>query len=212
MTDFHSAGILPALKIAFGTAALQASLSPYFVILSSPWYWGRWWCNLTRMDLMDHFRMLARYNRIANERLYARCAELDDDEYRGRRQGSFGSIHALLNHILLGDRIWMERFRGSGRVTPALNTILFEDFSALRSARVEEDTVIESFFNRVDAGFLVKSFLYSNNQGRDCVEAAPVAVSHFFNHQTHHRGQVHVMLSHTRISPPSLDLHRIINP
>lgn len=156
--------------------------------------------------------MLARYNRIANERLYAGCAELDDDEYRRGRKGSFGSIHALLNHLLLGDRVWMARFEERGRVTPALDTILFDDFSALRSARVEEDTLIESFFDRIGPGFLAKSFLYTNNQGRDYVEAAPVGVSHFFNHQTHHRGQIHVMLSQTPVRPPSLDLHRIIHP
>ena len=156
--------------------------------------------------------MLARYNRIANERLYEKCAELDDAEYRKLRQGSFGSIHGLLNHLLLGDQIWMARFEGNGRATPALGTILFDDFPALRSARVEHDARIESFFGRLDTGFLGRSFPYTNNQGRDYVEAAPVAISHFFNHQTHHRAQVHVMLSQTPVTPPSLDLHRIINP
>jgi uncharacterized damage-inducible protein DinB len=62
------------------------------------------------MDLLSHFQMLARYNTIANERVFAKCAELDDAEYRKRRQGSLGSIHGLLNHLLLGDRIWMARF------------------------------------------------------------------------------------------------------
>ncbi|HXH47791.1 MAG TPA: DinB family protein [Terriglobia bacterium] len=164
------------------------------------------------MDLLRHFQMLARYNRIANERLYAKCAELDDTEYRRHRRGSFGSIHALLNHILLGDQIWMARFQGEGRSTPALDTILFDDFSALRSARVDEDSLIESFFEHLDAAFLGRSFSYTNNLGRNYIEKAPVAVSHFFNHQTHHRAQVHVMLSQTSVSPPSLDLHRIINP
>ncbi|HEX7360387.1 MAG TPA: DinB family protein [Bryobacteraceae bacterium] len=156
--------------------------------------------------------MLARYNRIANERLYEKCAELDDAEYKKRRQGSFGSIHALLNHILLGDQIWMARFRGSGRVTPPLNTILFDDFARLRSARVEQDAFIESFFRELDVDFLERSFVYTNSQGKDCVEKAPVAVSHLFNHQTHHRAQVHVMLSQTSVVPPSLDLHRLVNP
>ena len=55
--------------------------------------------------MLEHFQMLARYNRIANERLYERCGQLDSAEYRKQRQGSFGSIHGLLNHILLGDRI-----------------------------------------------------------------------------------------------------------
>lgn len=167
---------------------------------------------LGHMKLLSHFQMLARYNRIANERLFGKCAELDDAEYRKHRQGSFGSIHGLLNHILLSDHIWMARFEGNGRPTPALNTILFDDFSALRAARVEQDARIESFFGRLDDSFLGRSFPYTNNRGKDCVESAPVAISHFFNHQTHHRGQVHVMLSQTSVAPPSFDLHRLINP
>jgi uncharacterized damage-inducible protein DinB len=160
----------------------------------------------------DHFRTLARYNRIANERLFTACAGLGDDEYRQQRQGSFGSIHGLLNHMLLGDRIWMERFEGRGATTPALNSVLFDEFSALRAARSEQDTRIETFFANLPEAFLARSFPYVNNQGRDHEEQALIAVSHFFNHQTHHRGQVHVMLSQTSVRPPSLDLHRIINP
>ncbi len=156
--------------------------------------------------------MLARYNRIANERLFDACSRLTDDEYRKQRDGSFGSIHALLNHILLGDQIWMARFEGSGRATPPLNTVLFENFSDLRSARVAQDARIEEFFGSGVASLLARSFRYINNQGREYTEEAPVAFSHFFNHQTHHRGQVHVMLSQTSVPPPSLDLHRIINP
>ena len=98
------------------------------------------------MDLPAYFRMIAGYNRVANERLFERCAQLDSVEYRKQRQGSFGSIHGLLNHILLGDRIWMARFEGKGHSTPPLNTILFDGFSCLRSARIEEDIRIEMFF------------------------------------------------------------------
>src|SRR5579883_3592023 len=106
------------------------------------------------MNLLAHFQMLARYNRIANERLYERCAQLDPVEYRKQRKGSFGSIHALLNHILLGDRIWMSRFEGGGRTTPPLATILYDEFPALREARVEEDARIERFFANADAAAL----------------------------------------------------------
>jgi uncharacterized damage-inducible protein DinB len=161
---------------------------------------------------LQHFQMLARYNRIANERLYAKCSELSDSEYPMNRAGSFGSIHALLNHILRGDRIWMSRFEGGDQTTPPLNTVLYENFSELRRARVAEDARIESFFANLRPDFAAQSFAYINNQGKSYVEAAPVALSHFFNHQTHHRGQVHVMLSQTPVAPPSLDLHRIINP
>ncbi len=164
------------------------------------------------MDLLEYFRLLARYNRVANERLYEKCAHLDDAEYRKPRSGSFGSIHALLNHILLGDRIWMARFEGAGRETPKLNTVLFDRFRELREARVLEDQRIERFFEGAGNGFLEQPLTYVNSQGKPCVDMAPVAVGHFFNHQTHHRGQVHVMLSQTPSAPPSLDMHRILNP
>lgn len=162
--------------------------------------------------MLDAFRMLARYNRIANARLYQQCGQLDAAEYRKERQGSFGSIHGLLNHLVLGDRIWMARFSGGGHTTPPLNSILFESFAELRSARAEQDEEIEAFFERVDEGFMERRFTYVNNQGKDYVETATVAVLHFFNHQTHHRGQVHVMVSQTAVKPPSLDMHRILNP
>src|ERR1700693_5609988 len=98
------------------------------------------------MDLVTHFLMLSRYNRMANERLLGRCAQLDDAEYRKRRAGSFGSIHGLLNHILLGDRRWMGLFESGERLTPPLNQILYDDFSSLQSARAREDARIEAFF------------------------------------------------------------------
>jgi uncharacterized damage-inducible protein DinB len=163
------------------------------------------------MDLTTHFQMLAQYNRIANERLFVQCAQLDDAEYRRERAGSFGSIHGLLNHILLGDRRWLGLFENGERATPPLNRILYDDFSELRSARAQEDARIEAFFKNVDANFWGRTFSYTNNQGRDYVETAHVACTHLFNHQTHHRGQIHVMLSQTSVRPPSLDLHRIIN-
>ncbi|HXP88354.1 MAG TPA: DinB family protein [Bryobacteraceae bacterium] len=131
------------------------------------------------MDLPDYFRMLARYNRIANERVFERCSLLDEAEYRKERRGSLGSIHGLLNHILLGDRIWMARFEGEGRLTPALNTVLFEDFAGLRAARTEEDARIEAFFAHLNADFFSRTFRYINNQGREYVEQATVAVGHF---------------------------------
>jgi uncharacterized damage-inducible protein DinB len=110
------------------------------------------------MNLVTHFQMLTRYNSTANERLFAKCAQLDNAEYRKQRAGSFGSIHALLNHILLGDRRWLGLFESGERVTPPLNQILYDDFSALRSAREREDVRMESFFKGLDDAFWSRSF------------------------------------------------------
>jgi uncharacterized damage-inducible protein DinB len=164
------------------------------------------------MNLLDVFRTLALYNKVANARLYEQCGKLDMAEYRRERPGSFGSIHALLNHTLLGDRIWMSRFAGGGSTTPPLNTILFETFAELSAARSGQDAGIESFFSNVDNGFIGRPLSYTNSRAKACTDSAPHAVLHFFNHQTHHRGQVHVMLSQTVVPPPSLDMHRILNP
>ena len=161
-------------------------------------------------ELLHHFQTLARYNRLANETLYGKCAELSDDEYRRQRKGSFGSIHALLNHILLGDRIWMSRFEGGGSTTPPLSRILYDDADALRDARISER--IETFFRGADPASFDRELRYTNSKGITYTDRLPMAVAHLFNHQTHHRGQIHVMLSQTEVQPPSLDLHRIINP
>jgi uncharacterized damage-inducible protein DinB len=162
-------------------------------------------------DLSEHFRLLGRYNRIANENLYTACAALSDSEYRKERFGSFGSVHRTLNHILLGDRIWMSRLEGGGATTPPLGTILYEDFPSLRLARVAEDERIEKFLAEMQTDFLGRSLTYVNSAGLTFRDPVPLAIAHMFNHATHHRGQIHVMLSHAGIKPPSLDLHRAIN-
>jgi uncharacterized damage-inducible protein DinB len=102
---------------------------------------------------------------------------LDDVEYRKGRKGAFGSIHGLLNHILLGDRRWMELFESGEPVTSPLSQILYDDFSDLQSARTREDVRIEAFFAGIDAAFY-RSLAYTNNQGKDYVETAHVACSH----------------------------------
>jgi uncharacterized damage-inducible protein DinB len=163
--------------------------------------------------LIAHFQMLGRYNTIANQRLYEACARLDDDEYREERRGSFASIHRTLNHILLGDRIWMGRFVEPGLTrTPALGAILYDDFSALTAARQSEDAQIEAFLAELDPDFLTREIHYINSAGELYIDPASLALAHMFNHQTHHRGQAHVMLSETSVQPPSLDMHRAIRP
>jgi uncharacterized damage-inducible protein DinB len=164
-------------------------------------------------DLPDHFRMLARYNRLANERLYGACAALADGERKRDRKGFFGSIHATLNHIMLGDRIWMARFAGGEAPSTGLDAILYDDFAALRAARVAEDNRIEAFTTeRMDEAFLAGTIRYINNEGRSFDDELAMLVAHFFNHQTHHRGQVHGMLSQADIETPVLDMHRVLKP
>jgi uncharacterized damage-inducible protein DinB len=93
-----------------------------------------------------------------------------------------------------------------------LDTILYEDFGELREARKEEDSRIEAFAAGIDDRFLKGTIRYVNNEGRTLEDPVELLVAHFFNHQTHHRGQVHDMVSQTEVPPPVLDLHRVIRP
>ena len=163
-------------------------------------------------DLLAHFRMLARYNKRANGILYAAVAKLSDIERKKVRPAFFTSIHGTLNHILLGDRIWFGRFEGRAMPSTDLDAILYENFDDLWPARQAEDDRIEQFAAGLTGAFLTRGFRYVNNQGVDLEDPASLLVAHVFNHQTHHRGQVHDLLSQTEVPPPSLDMHRVINP
>jgi len=161
---------------------------------------------------VDTVRQLARYNRLANERLYASCAELGDAARNETRPAFFKSIHGTLNHILVGDRIWLARFEGRDVPSTGLDAILYDGFEDLRAARSDEDIRIEAFAEGVTDAFLAGTIRYENNEGRVFDDPVDMLVSHFFNHQTHHRGQVHDMLCQTDVTPPVLDLHRVLKP
>ena len=91
------------------------------------------------------FEMLAAYNAWANQRLYEAVAGLVDEDYRADRGAFFGSLHGTLNHLLLGDRIWLHRFTGEGEEPATLDAILYDDFTTLRDARSREDDRIISY-------------------------------------------------------------------
>ena len=162
--------------------------------------------------LIDNFQMRARYNSGANARLYEACAQLDDIERKRIRQAYFKSIHGTLNHILVGDRIWLARFKGREVPSTGLNAIVYNDFAELRAARIAEDERIAEMTAGLTEEFLTGSITYVNNQGRTLTDPVDLLITHFFNHQTHHRGQIHDLLCQTAIAPPVLDLHRILRP
>ncbi|MBP5977476.1 damage-inducible protein DinB [Brasilonema sp. CT11] len=162
--------------------------------------------------LIQHFQMLANYNTFANRKVYEVCSQLSDVERKRIRQAFFKSIHGTLNHIMVGDRIWMGRFEGKQMPSTNLDAILYEDFDELRSDRVLEDERIEAFMSKLNQDFFTKTISYVNNQGKLYTDPPNLLLAHFFNHQTHHRGQIHDMLTQTEIAPPVLDMHRIIRP
>lgn len=164
------------------------------------------------ISLIDHFKLLARYNQGANQRLFDACATLSVPERNADRKGFFRSIHGTLNHLIVGDRVWLARFEGGTSPSTGLDAILYEKFDDLRTARAEEDSRINRLVERLDDDFLAGTIVYVNNEGRTLEDPMHLLLNHFFNHQTHHRGQVHDMLSQAGVETPVLDMHRVINP
>jgi uncharacterized damage-inducible protein DinB len=157
----------------------------------------------------DTMVMFAGYNRWCNERLYAAAGTLSDDEFRADRGVFFKSMLGTLNHILAADRIWMRRFTGSGEAPTQLDAILYVDRDALAAARVAEDARIADWVAGLDETGLAASFSYETiSPPRAITQKLGRALLHLFNHQTHHRGQAHAILTGFGRDAPSLDLIR----
>lgn len=156
--------------------------------------------------LAAHFRTMAAYNRWANRRLYDAAARLSDAEYRADRGAFFRSLHGTLNHILVTDRIWMKRITGRGEAPDALDTILYERLADLTIAREEEDERIATYIARLDNAALAQPLTYRNTKGTEFTNTLDQLLAHLFNHETHHRGQAHAILTSLGQDAPPLDL------
>nr|WP_316653464.1 DinB family protein [uncultured Gellertiella sp.] len=158
--------------------------------------------------MIETFRMFAAYNAWANRLVYKAAADLPPEERQMDKGAFFGSILNTLNHVLLADRVWMYRFTGEGSQPTALDTILYPDFDALRQARIAEDARIIAHMDTLTPDRLSGSFTYSPVGSSDRItQRLSGALSHVFNHQTHHRGQCHMTL--TALGKPSLGLDLI---
>lgn len=157
--------------------------------------------------MKPQFEMLAGYNRWANGQLYAAAGELGETDYRADRGAFFRSMHGTLNHILAADRIWMRRFTGRGEAPDRLDAILFEGRGELAQARQAEDERILAYVEGLCESAFEGTFHYRTiSNPRDISQPLAPALIHFFNHQTHHRGQAHCLLTQIAGRAPSLDL------
>ena len=153
-----------------------------------------------------HFQRMAAYNRWANTRLYEAVGKLSPEAFAAPRSGFFPSLLKTLNHILVGDTVWMGRLDGAGSSITSLDQILHTDLAALTAARVAMDDRIVAFVDAVAPARLAEDLVYRTVAGDPMRTQVSQVLAHFFNHQTHHRGQAHAMLSSTEVAPPSLDL------
>ena len=159
------------------------------------------------MLALDTFRTMAQYNRWMNERLYAVCAQIPDSERKRDRGAFFKSIHGTLNHLLLGDRLWLGRFVDRPFRVDSLDQELYADFDELRVQRESTDADILDFSASLDEQALARDFKFTTvvNPGEHVFPFRHVLL-HFFNHQTHHRGQVTTLIKQAGYEPGVTDL------
>jgi len=157
--------------------------------------------------MKSNFIMLANYNAWANERLYEAAAALSEEELNADRGAFFGSMLGTLNHLLVADRIWVCRFVGDKNEPRDLNAIQHTILAELRAARKQEDQRIVEYIASLDDQSLEGTIKYRTTRTPTDMEQhlAPLLIN-FFNHQTHHRGQAHCILTGLKGDAPSLDL------
>ena len=151
------------------------------------------------------WRKLAQMNRLANHRLHKACAALSAEDYAAPRVGFFPSIRATLNHILLVDRFYINALEGNRLDRAALDdATALTTLEALVAAQAQSDARLLALVDGLAPEGLER--IISVDRGaRQQLDRADDLLSHLFQHQTHHRGQVHAMLSSTRVAPPQLD-------
>ena len=170
------------------------------------------------MSLKSNFELMADYNRCMNERIYQAVSTMDASERSKNRGAFFGSIMGTLNHILVGDTIWLKRFSGhpaqletldyvrSLRAPEALGSILYAEFDELKEARIKMDHSIQEFSRELSDELLSTPLSYNNTKGEPFTKNWGHLIQHFFNHQTHHRGQVSTLLNQANIDIGVTDL------
>src|SRR5690349_9773162 len=164
-------------------------------------------CWKAREIMKTHLQRMAAYNRWANARLYEAASKLSTEELQAPRSGFFPSIPKTLTHIMVGDTVWMGRLDGTGSPgITSLDQILYEEFAALKAARMALDDRIIAFMDALPPQRLEEDLVYRTMSGDPMRTNVAQVLMHFFNHQTHHRGQAHAMLSSTPVAPPVLDL------
>ena len=175
-----------------------------------------------QLMLLDHVRLMAQYNRWMNRKVYATAAQMSDESRREERGAFFGSVLGTLNHIMVGDLIWLKRLSALPVGYPsfvtvrameqprALDRLLFESFDELASRRGELDDLIIRFCDELTEKDLGQPLAYRNMAGEDFVRAFGSLLLHMFNHQTHHRGQVTTLLSQEGLDVGVTDLLALI--
>jgi uncharacterized damage-inducible protein DinB len=161
-------------------------------------------------SLHTELMQLSRYNRIANRELYECCGRLSERELGQPCPNRNESLLFMLNHILIVDRDWMNRFTGTEIANAERGTLLHDNLPALKTDRVKEDERIEEFVENIRIAFLSTQFRYKDAGGAFHQDPADRLVVHMFINQIHHRSRVQQVLAETGHQAPELDFHILL--
>jgi len=149
--------------------------------------------------LTSYLGTMAAYNRWMNESLYGICASIPDELRKKDMGASYTSIHGTLNHLLLADILWLSRFENTPKTFPSLDYVLTEDFDELRLEREKTDAHIDRWAalegTRPEEELDQPVRFHSMTLGKEVSIQRRISLMHFFNHQTHHRGQLTTLLN-----------------
>lgn len=170
------------------------------------------------MSRTSHICLMATYNGWMNAKVYEAARSLSDEELSADRKAFFGSILGTLNHVAAGDTIWLKRFAmhpanhsplKSVRQLPdpqSLDQLLFSSVRELSAHRVWLDRIIIEWARSITESDLDHTLSYASMKGVPSDRSFYSLVMHFFNHQTHHRGQVTTLLSQVGVDVGDTDL------
>ena len=172
---------------------------------------------------LDNYRFLARYNRWMNQRLYSACESLTDAQRKADQGAFFKSMHHTLTHLVLADKMWLARFANQGVAFAALppellavpagsdyTSDLHPDWADLKRTRDALDAAIEQWLADMPAKFLTSTMRYANTKGVKRAHPAWQTMTHFFNHQAHHRGQMTTLLTQAGVDVGVTDLIALV--
>ncbi|MBO9506560.1 DinB family protein [Thalassospira sp. A3_1] len=157
------------------------------------------------MNGVAYFQRMALYNSWANQHVLDACADLDAGALAAPRAAFFPSIIRTLNHLLVADRLWLGRLVGTPERL-ALDTVLHARFDEFCAAREAQDAKIIAFTEQLDADTLASDLSYQSMLAGAYTLQREMILAHMFNHQTHHRGQLHSMLIEAGVKPLAIDL------
>lgn len=175
------------------------------------------------MNRLEHITLMARYNQWMNRKVYDAAATLTDAELVVDRQAFFGSILGTLNHLALGDTVWLKRFAehpagftalaplGDLVVPTNLKQLAFADIRELAARRTWLDQLIIDWAHTLREPDLNHRLHYHNMRGVAADKPFFSLLVHFFNHQTHHRGQATTLLTQAGVDVGDTDLLALID-